>query len=351
MPHIDERKELSPDSRFSVPSIFKIDGCINDLIKRKSSNSISSENLSDSSERSTDTQQCKDTSVHINCNIPKLSEIIPIPIEEKSLEKIYFSETLVVSWKNDENELFDFNNLKEIGKFNCSIENSKEVLISLVKSNLNDKKKYFLDFISFNTKNLRDSVHYSKESGDVLNIFPFALFIILARYLVINKFSGETVLDFENRNGKDLETKIIIEEPKLSKINGMEMNIKRITLNDEEFITYFLESGHILRHESKNSSYIVHISPLSPIPPSNLLMKLDQDWENDIQLYSMYLDMKDNMKNESLKFLNDNPQLKNLIKDYLTVLLLSKPGNVIEFSMDFFRGIAGGSSVQYNNKS
>lgn len=350
MPHT-ERKELDtnigPDPQFSASSIFKIDGCFNGLIKT----SISSEILSKSSDQSADSQQCNDTLVHINCNIPKLNEIIPIPIEEKSLEKICFSETLVISLKTDENELFDFNNLEEVGKLNCSIENSKEVLISLVKSSLTDEKNYFLDFISFNTKNSRDSIHYSKESGDVLNIFPFASFIILARYLINNQFSGETILDFENRNGKAFASKIIIEEPTLRKINGMEMSVTRITQNDEEFITYFLESGHILRHESKNSSYVIHLNPLSPIPPNNFLTNLDQEWEKDIQLYSMYLDKKDNMKNESMNFLKDNPQLKNLIQDYLSVLLLSKPENVIEFSMEFFRGIAEGSSVQYNNKS
>lgn len=328
-----------PETLFPSSSIFKIVGC-NDFTKN-SNISTSSATSSDSSDHSTDVQQCKELQVHINCNIPKLNEFIPIPIEEKSLKEICFNETLVISYKNDENEQFDFNKLEEVGKLNCTIENSKEILTSLVKSNMNDETNYFLDFISFNTNSPKDSIHYSKEAGDVLNIFPLASFMILARYLVIKKFSGEAELDFD---GRGLASKIIIEEPRSRKINGMEMKIIRITQNDDESITYFLESGHILRHESRNSSYVIHLSPLSSIPPNNFLMDLDQDWENDIQLNSMYLDIKDNKQNESMKFLKDNPQLKNLIKDYLSVLLLSKPENVLEFSMEFFRGISRGSS-------
>lgn len=335
---------ISQEPRFSASSIFQIDECINDLIQNpnKLTEIKDSEISSESSDNSLDPQLCQDTKVQINCNIPKLNEIIPIPIEDESLVKICFIENLEISSKNDENEFFDFSHLEDVGKLSCSINYFEDVLISLVKSN-----EDFLDFISFNTQDSKDSIHYSKNSGQILNIFPSASFILLARYLVVNGFSGKTVLDFESKNGEGLISNIIVEEPKLRKFRGMELHITRITQNDEEFITYFLESGHILRHESKNSPFLIHLNPLSSIPPQNL-MNLAQHWENDIQLYSIYLDTKDFMKNESFKFLKDNPQIKNLIKDYLSALLVSKPEDVIEFSVDFFRNIAGISSVKQN---
>lgn len=196
-----EKKEVdahnTPEQRFSSSSIFKIDQCIN-FMKNSNRNKSSEnyltnklneiENLSEFSDQSSDFQPLK-TPIQINCNIPKLNEIIPIPIEETSLKKICYTETLVISSKNDANELFDFKNLKEVGKLYCTIENTEDVLISFVKSNLNDKENDFLDFISFDAKNSIDSINYSKQSGEILNIFPSSSFILLARYLIITQIN------------------------------------------------------------------------------------------------------------------------------------------------------------------
>jgi len=64
--------------------------------------------------------------------------------------------------------------------------------------------------------------------------------------------------------------------------------------------------------------------------------KKELNWEEDMQLYSRFLDRKDELKNEHAVYMRHHPELKSLLSDFLQFLLLRKPDDVISFSADYF---------------
>ncbi|XP_026989455.2 ciliogenesis-associated TTC17-interacting protein isoform X1 [Tachysurus fulvidraco] len=59
-------------------------------------------------------------------------------------------------------------------------------------------------------------------------------------------------------------------------------------------------------------------------------------WEEDIELYSKFLDRKEELKADHSTYVRQHPELKALLADFLQMLLLRKPQDVLSFAHDFF---------------
>lgn len=55
-----------------------------------------------------------------------------------------------------------------------------------------------------------------------------------------------------------------------------------------------------------------------------------------MQLYSKFLDRKEELKADHAVYMKDHPEVKALLADFLQFLLLRKPDDVIEFASEFF---------------
>ena len=70
--------------------------------------------------------------------------------------------------------------------------------------------------------------------------------------------------------------------------------------------------------------------------PKLIIEKKELNWENDMLLKSQYIDKKESLKNEYDQYLNDNPELRALMADFLQSIISIKPNDVIAFSAKYF---------------
>ncbi|XP_039925957.1 ciliogenesis-associated TTC17-interacting protein [Hirundo rustica] len=70
--------------------------------------------------------------------------------------------------------------------------------------------------------------------------------------------------------------------------------------------------------------------PQLPFPKEPL------DWEEDIQLYSCFLDRKDELQLSHAAYLQQHPEVRSLLSDFLQALLFQQPHDPISFAAEFF---------------
>ncbi|ESO98070.1 hypothetical protein LOTGIDRAFT_239113 [Lottia gigantea] len=71
-------------------------------------------------------------------------------------------------------------------------------------------------------------------------------------------------------------------------------------------------------------------------PPKPDFPKRELDIEEDMQMYSHYLDRKEEIKGDHYVYMKHHPELKALLADFLQFLLLRKPNDVITFAAEYF---------------
>ncbi|XP_011167063.1 ciliogenesis-associated TTC17-interacting protein [Solenopsis invicta] len=72
----------------------------------------------------------------------------------------------------------------------------------------------------------------------------------------------------------------------------------------------------------------------------NAQIPLKKWWMQDTEMLSKYLDMKSCNIAEYTDYLADYPEVKQLIADYVQTLLVVKPVNVIDFTIQHFKAFA-----------
>nr|XP_006816064.1 PREDICTED: uncharacterized protein C2orf62 homolog isoform X2 [Saccoglossus kowalevskii] len=106
--------------------------------------------------------------------------------------------------------------------------------------------------------------------------------------------------------------------------------------------SYFLTDGHLTSRVQVGSPVTMRLLRV----PSRLETEEDRDkpvfkkqplnWEEDMQLYSKFLDRKEELKGDHAVYMRHHPELKALLADFLQFLLLRKPDDVVSFAADYF---------------
>jgi hypothetical protein len=108
---------------------------------------------------------------------------------------------------------------------------------------------------------------------------------------------------------------------------------------------YSPESGRMLKQMRSDDSFQIHVNPLSNLPPKNFVKNLDENWQNDLELMSMYLEFKAKRK-EELKKKFESPYVKMALRDYINSLIRCKPSNIMNFTLEFMRKLEQGGNAQ-----
>ncbi|RTG80978.1 uncharacterized protein DC041_0007774 [Schistosoma bovis] len=121
--------------------------------------------------------------------------------------------------------------------------------------------------------------------------------------------------------------------------------------------TYFMQDGSSEKF-SKNcfSHMILRIQVGSPITikanaipelfkkemylPKPVVTKVSLNWEDDLELYSRFLDRKDEIKAQYLLYLRDHPEIHDMISDFIKSLLLHKPDEVVKYASEYFKSFS-----------
>lgn len=56
----------------------------------------------------------------------------------------------------------------------------------------------------------------------------------------------------------------------------------------------------------------------------------------DPELKNFYIDIKNTIKDENTSYINMHPEIRQLLNDYMSSLLLHKPEDVFSFTKEFF---------------
>ncbi|XP_048165456.1 ciliogenesis-associated TTC17-interacting protein isoform X1 [Corvus hawaiiensis] len=104
----------------------------------------------------------------------------------------------------------------------------------------------------------------------------------------------------------------------------------------------FLPNGHLAQLMQIGSPVLMvlqdesilsksgRFEPQLPFPKEPL------DWEEDIQLYSWFLDRKDELQLSHAAYLQQHPEVRALLSDFLQALLFQQPHDPISFAAEFF---------------
>ena len=65
--------------------------------------------------------------------------------------------------------------------------------------------------------------------------------------------------------------------------------------------------------------------------------KLEEEIQNDQELFSYFRDRNTTLCQDNFNFLQEHPEVKRLLNDYLSNILLHKPDDVFKFTKDYFK--------------
>ena len=67
------------------------------------------------------------------------------------------------------------------------------------------------------------------------------------------------------------------------------------------------------------------------------MSKLEEEIQNDQELFSYFRDRNTMLCQDNFSFLMQHPEIKRLLNDYLSNILLHKPDDVFKFTKDYFK--------------
>ncbi|XP_078573296.1 ciliogenesis-associated TTC17-interacting protein-like isoform X1 [Branchiostoma floridae x Branchiostoma japonicum] len=106
--------------------------------------------------------------------------------------------------------------------------------------------------------------------------------------------------------------------------------------------SYFLKDGHLCNRVQVGSPVTMKLLRMPRImekeEPSEkaVFEKKSLDINEDMQLFSMFLDRKDQLKNDHTMYMRHHPELQAILADFLQFLLLRKPEDIFPFAVDYF---------------
>ncbi|KAM6080388.1 ciliogenesis-associated TTC17-interacting protein [Theristicus caerulescens] len=108
----------------------------------------------------------------------------------------------------------------------------------------------------------------------------------------------------------------------------------------------FLPSGRLARRVQVGCPILVLLQDESVlgetggVEPQPLFPKQPLDWEEDIQLWSWFLDRKEELQASHAAYIQQHPKLRALLADFLQALLLQQPHDPVSFATQFFTPFA-----------
>uniref|UniRef100_A0A8C1GBL3 Ciliogenesis-associated TTC17-interacting protein n=2 Tax=Cyprinus carpio TaxID=7962 RepID=A0A8C1GBL3_CYPCA len=157
-------------------------------------------------------------------------------------------------------------------------------------------------------------------------------------------FDADTALSKSVYRALGCKKQMIGEE--LVDIFGIERTVSSSKDSSGTWHCYFLPDGHLESRVQLGSTVIMKLQHLpflldGGLKTLTLYMEKDQTpvfekkpliWEEDMELYSKFLDRKEELKADYSSYIRQHPEIKALLGDFLQFLLLRKPQDVFSFA-------------------
>lgn len=144
-------------------------------------------------------------------------------------------------------------------------------------------------------------------------------------------------------------------------VQGIERTIHSSKGLPTSWQSYFLSDGHLTSRVQVGSPVMMRLLSLPPPMHKDeqtvtiTIPKKPINWEEDMQLYSKFLDRKEELKGDHATYMKSHPELKALLADFLQFLLLRKPEDVVAFAADYFASFSAstkpGSAYATSNEA
>ncbi|XP_029081916.1 ciliogenesis-associated TTC17-interacting protein [Monodon monoceros] len=105
---------------------------------------------------------------------------------------------------------------------------------------------------------------------------------------------------------------------------------------------YLLSDGHLAKRIQVGSPGCCMITKVptlreaDDIEPHPVFEKKPLVWEEDMELYSRFVDRKEELRLSHNSYLRQHPEAQALISDFLLFLLLHQPADVVTFAAEYF---------------
>ncbi|OWF40893.1 ciliogenesis-associated TTC17-interacting protein-like isoform X2 [Mizuhopecten yessoensis] len=126
------------------------------------------------------------------------------------------------------------------------------------------------------------------------------------------------------------------------RVYGVERTINSVVDLPTTWQSYFMQDGHLTNRVQVGSPVTMKLARVPNLimrdeePPKPTFEKRSLQWDEDMQLYSKFLDRKEELKADHGSYVRHHPELKNLLADFLQFLLLRKPEDVVQFAAEYF---------------
>ncbi|XP_053293700.1 ciliogenesis-associated TTC17-interacting protein [Pleuronectes platessa] len=131
---------------------------------------------------------------------------------------------------------------------------------------------------------------------------------------------------------------------------GMQRTIHSVEESLTTWQCYFLEDGHLASRVHVGSPVTVRLLHL-PSQPEKGFEKIPLVWEEDMEMWSKFLDRKEELKADHGSYFRKHPEIRAIISDFLQFLLLRKPDDVFQFAKDYFLPFASEPPPDSNLKA
>uniref|UniRef100_A0A2R9AHS5 Ciliogenesis-associated TTC17-interacting protein n=1 Tax=Pan paniscus TaxID=9597 RepID=A0A2R9AHS5_PANPA len=143
---------------------------------------------------------------------------------------------------------------------------------------------------------------------------------------------GEQNLGFQTIQVDHQQAEVFIVEQTVHSEEGIPMSCQY----------YLLSDGHLAKRIQVGSPGCCIITKMpilreeDEIEPRPVFEKKPLVWEEDMELYSKFLDRKEELRLGHASYLRQHPEAHALISDFLLFLLLRQPEDVVTFAAEFF---------------
>lgn len=220
----------------------------------------------------------------------------------------------------------------------------KKTLISLDEDGMYSVKKT----VSQGEEMQRTDTHYKKEQ--------FQGFISEGSNLLLQRImakrgipAGMAFIAFDSTTSLCASTYNMLGESSLKigtrqvTATGLQRTIHSVHETPTTWESYLLSTGHLASRTQVGSKVTMTLlrlpeahqyqdSEVSEETPTVKPLK----WEEDMQLFSRFLDRKAELADDHATYMRRHPELRALLADFLQFLLLRKPDDVTGFASEFF---------------
>ncbi|CAH8554887.1 unnamed protein product [Schistosoma rodhaini] len=141
------------------------------------------------------------------------------------------------------------------------------------------------------------------------------------------------------------ERNVFVGDSEIS-VRGIQRTVHSQKALPSSWQTYFMEDGHMILRIQIGSPITIKANTIPELfkkekyLPKPVVAKVSLNWEDDLELYSRFLDRKDEIKAQYLLYLRDHPEIHDMISDFIKSLLLHKPDEVVKYASEYFKSFS-----------